>query len=349
MGPHKKITAEEWLKTESYNYTLPPELIATEPARPKENSRLMVIERKSGRIIHTRFRNILSFIPAECGVVYNDTKVIKARLFGKKTSGGKIELLVNKEIRPGYFNVLIRGKVKAGTTIIFDETLRAKIVELLEDGSRAAVFLDAKKRELRFEELFAYLERLGHMPLPPYIDREDTEADVKLYQSVFAKQEGAVAAPTASLHFSDRLFSKLSEMFETLPVTLHVGAGTFKPVETEKITDHQIHSEYYEIPASTARLIDSKKKILAIGTTVTRTVEHYARTAKRSGECDLFLHPGNPPVRIDYLLTNFHLPKSTLIMLVASFLGLQKTLKVYNEAIKNRYRFYSYGDAMLIL
>ncbi len=348
MSLSRKNETRNGLFTESYDYTLPPELIATEPAVPRESAKLMVIDRKSGKITHTVFKEILSFIPKGCGVIYNDTKVIKARLFGKKESGGRVELLINKEIESGRFNVLIRGRVKAGSSLVFDDQLEAEVVELCEEGSRVVTFSDGKKR-LSFEELLPHLERVGHVPLPPYIGRTDRKEDEKSYQPVFAKNEGAVAAPTASLHFGDELFAQMRERFETLPVTLHVGAGTFKPVEADRITDHPMHSEYYQIPAKTAQMIDSDKEILAIGTTVTRTVEYYARTARPSGSCDLFLHPGNPPLRVNRLLTNFHLPKSTLIMLVASFLGLEETLRVYNEAIEKRYRFYSYGDAMLIL
>ncbi|BBG65445.1 S-adenosylmethionine:tRNA ribosyltransferase-isomerase [Hydrogenimonas sp.] len=349
MRPEAKSLPKNSLKTESYDYTLPPELIATEPAEPKESSRLLVIERESGKITHALFKDILSFIPEGCAVLYNDTKVIKARLFGRKSSGGSVELLINRPLGGSRYSVLIRGRVRAGTILHFGKTLKAGVEKLCGDGSRVVTFFDKEDRPLPFEELLPYLERLGHMPLPPYIGREDTKADEKSYQPVFAEKEGAVAAPTASLHFSDKLFEELKKRFETAPVTLHVGAGTFKPVEAETITDHPMHSEYYEIPDKAASIIDSQKEILAIGTTVTRTVEYYVRTAKRSGECDLFLHPGNPPMRVDHLLTNFHLPKSTLIMLVASFLGIEETIKVYNEAIKKRYRFYSYGDAMLIL
>ena len=336
------------LRTESYDYTLPPELIATEPADPKDSARLLVIERASGRISHALFRDILDFLPSGCAVVYNDTKVIKARLFGRKPSGGKIELLINKPLDAHRYNVLIRGKVKPGTRILFDEELSAEVLALHEDGSRTVRFLSGDGI-LAFEALLPHLQRLGHVPLPPYMQREDTRADEILYQPVFARHEGAVAAPTASLHFTDALFGRLRARHDTCPITLHVGAGTFKPVEADRITDHPMHSEYYEIPERTRACIDSGRELLAIGTTVTRTVEYYARTQKTFGECDLFLHPGNPPIRVDHLLTNFHLPKSTLIMLVASFLGLDLTMKVYNIAIEERYRFYSYGDAMLIL
>ncbi len=337
------------LKTESYDYTLPPELIATEPAEPRDSARLLVVDRKSGKVAHTIFSDIFSFLPQESAIIYNNTKVIKARLFGKKSSGGKIELLINKQLDANRYNVLIRGKVKEDTQLIFDENLYAKVLQLCDDGSRVVSFYDQNDRLIKFEELLQHLDRLGHIPLPPYMQREDSKEDEKNYQPVFAKYEGAVAAPTASLHFTDKLFEKMQQNYTTSPITLHVGAGTFKPVEADIITDHPMHSEYYDIPLQTKKIIDSDTPITAIGTTVTRTIEYYARSGKPFGECDLFLHPKNKPIRVNHLLTNFHLPKSTLIMLVSSFLGIEMTMKVYNLAIKERYRFYSYGDAMLII
>jgi len=197
--------------------------------------------------------------------------------------------------------------------------------------------------------LVLVLEKIGHVPLPPYIQREDNKKDETDYQTLFAKNAGAVAAPTASLHFTPELFKKLEERHKTHKITLHVGAGTFKPVEAEHILDHPMHSEYFDISKESAKVLESDKKILAIGTTVTRTVEYFNRTKKRDGECDLFLNPNNKPQRVNYLLTNFHLPKSTLIMLVSAFINREKTLKLYHEAIKKEYRFFSYGDAMLII
>jgi S-adenosylmethionine:tRNA ribosyltransferase-isomerase len=179
--------------------------------------------------------------------------------------------------------------------------------------------------------------------------REDRETDVSDYQTLFARRAGAVAAPTASLHFTPELLAALRERHPTHMLTLHVGAGTFKPVEADHILDHPMHSEYFRIPDAAAEILDTDMPLLAVGTTVTRTIEYYARTGKRSGECDLFLHPRNPPVRVNHLLTNFHLPKSTLIMLVSAFIGREKTLELYAEAIERRYRFYSYGDGMLIV
>lgn len=334
------------LLTDSYDYTLPKELIAKYPANPKDSAKLLVYDRASDKIVHTTFKNIVDFIPKSSAIIFNNTKVIKARVFGFKESGAKIELLLNRPLEDNKFNVFIRGRVKVGTILLFDK-LKAEVVELIEDGSRVVKFF--KDKELDFLELIEILNDIGHIPLPPYIDREDNEDDSKLYQPIFAKNFGAVAAPTASLHFTDKLFEKINKEFEVKYITLHVGAGTFKPVESEEITSHPMHSEFFEIPSETRELIASNKSILAVGTTVTRTIEFFAREKKVSGECNLFLHPNNPPTRVNHLLTNFHLPKSTLIMLVASFIGLDKTMQIYNEAIREKYRFYSYGDGMLII
>jgi S-adenosylmethionine:tRNA ribosyltransferase-isomerase len=335
------------LLTQSYDYMLPQELIATEPVHPRDHARLLVYDRRDGSVTHTTFRHLLDFLPP-CDVFLNDTRVIKARIFGQKASGGKVELLFNKPLDAHRYLVMIRGRVKAGTALFFDQGLVATVQSLNEDGSRVVTFTQ-DGREIRFEELVGLLDEIGHIPLPPYIQREDTKEDETDYQTLFAKHAGAVAAPTASLHFTPELFKALKTTHTTHTVTLHVGAGTFKPVEAEHILDHPMHSEYFHIPDEAARVLDSDTPILAIGTTVTRTVEYYARTGKTEGECDLFLNPHNPPQRVTHLLTNFHLPKSTLIMLVSAFIGREKTLQLYKEAIAKGYRFFSYGDAMLIL
>ncbi len=335
-------------KTSSYDYTLPKELIATTPATPADSARLLVYIRDEQRVIHTTFKDILNFIPKNSAIFLNDTKVIKARVFGKKSSGGAIELLVIKPLTNNNFLVMIKGRVKKDTKIEFDKNLNAIVKELNIDGSRVVKFYQ-NSRELNFKELVDILEEIGHIPLPPYMNREDKKSDEIDYQTLFAKNAGSVAAPTASLHFTPKLLNSLKEKFNTYYLTLHVGAGTFKPVDTENILEHPMHSEVYSIPKDAQDVINSNKKILAVGTTSTRTIEYYARVKKPSGECDLFLNPLNKPIRVDYLLTNFHLPKSTLIMLVSAFLGRDKTLKLYNEAIEKRYRFYSYGDAMLII
>ena len=339
---------ESDLLVKSYDYILPEELIAKYPVTPRDSAKLLVYDRQKDKIIHTVFRNILDFTK-ESYFVFNNTKVIKARIFGKKESGGKVELLLNRPFNDKFL-VYIRGKVKKGTKLFFDKGLVAEVVELLEDGSRIVKFQvkseKCKVKNLGFIELVKILEEIGHIPLPPYIKRSDEKLDEREYQTIFAKKEGAVAAPTASLHFTDELLENIQNKSY---LTLHVGAGTFKPVDVEDIREHKMHSEFFEIPLETSKIIDSDEEIVAVGTTVTRTIEYYARTKKLSGECDLFLNPLNPPIRVNHLLTNFHLPKSTLIMLVASFVGREKTLELYEEAIKNRYRFYSYGDAMLIL
>ncbi len=336
------------LLTQSYDYTLPPEQIATVPVHPRDHAKLLVYDRRTDRVTHTTFAHLLEYIPQTCSVFLNDTKVIKARIFGTKISGGKVELLLNKPLDAYHYLVLIRGKVKVGTQLHFDQGLTATVTRLLEDGSREVTFAH-EGNAIGFEQLVMILEQIGHIPLPPYMQRDDTDADERDYQTLFAQNAGAVAAPTASLHFTPELFAKLQTRHQTYTLTLHVGAGTFKPVEVEHILDHPMHSEYFHIPSQAAATLKSDTPILAIGTTVTRTVEYFARTGKTEGECDLFLNPHNPPIRVTHLLTNFHLPKSTLIMLVSAFIGREKTLALYQEAIDRNYRFYSYGDAMLIL
>ena len=337
------------LLTSSYDFTLPSELIATHPANPRDNAKLLVYNRQNNEIIHTYFYDFEKYIPKDCALIFNDTKVIKARLFGKKPSGGKIELLINRALNASDINVYIRGKVKVDTQILFDENLVAKVIALHVDGSREVNFYK-NNTLLRFEDLLPIIDKIGHIPLPPYIQREDTQEDADEYQSVFARQEGAVAAPTASLHFSDEQHKRICTNFKHAFVTLHVGSGTFKPVECDTITEHPMHSEYYNISDEAKEILDSDISVLSIGTTSTRTIEFYEKHGKiQKGEANLFLHPNNKPSRVNHLLTNFHLPKSTLLMLVASFVGVQKAQELYKIAIEEKYRFYSYGDAMLII
>lgn len=337
------------LLTSSYDFTLPEELIATHPASPRDHAKLLVYDRTTDTITHTHFYDFEKYVPKNCALIFNDTKVIKARLFGFKPSGGKIELLINRALNANDINVYIRGKVKVGTQVAFEQNLVAKVQELNEDGSRVVNFF-VNDTLLRFEEILPIIDVIGHIPLPPYIQREDNEEDANEYQSVFAKEEGAVAAPTASLHFTEEQHQRVCKNFKHAYVTLHVGSGTFKPVDAEIITEHPMHSEYYAISDDAKDILDSQTPVLSIGTTSTRTVEFYDKHGKvQSGEANLFLHPNNKPSRVNHLLTNFHLPKSTLLMLVASFVGLEKTQELYAEAIKEKYRFYSYGDAMLII
>ena len=336
------------LKTSSYDYNLPKELIATHPVSPADSARLLVYNRSTNKITHTTFKHLMDFLPQNLSIFLNDTKVIKARIFGTKETGGKIELLLNKPLFMDRYLVMIGGKVRVGTKLFFDEDLNAEVLEVNDDGSRVVKFFQNDKK-LDFLELVEILNKIGHLPLPPYMNREDEKKDEQDYQTLFAKNYGAVAAPTASLHFTSELLEKINSKYDVNYLTLHVGAGTFKPVDVDDILNHPMHSEYFEIGIDAKKALDKAQKVLAVGTTVTRTVEYYARTNKIQGECDLFLNPANQPIKVDYLLTNFHLPKSTLIMLIASFVGLEKTLEIYHEAIKEKYRFYSYGDGMLII
>lgn len=335
------------LKASSYDFVLPAELIASKPANPPDSARLLVYDRKTDKISHHIFKDLLSFLDDYC-LILNNTKVVKARIFGHKITGAKIELLLNKPLPNDMFLVFIRGKVKLEDRLIFDENLEALICGINDDGSRVVRFVQCGI-SLDASRVFEIFDKIGHMPLPPYINRADEKSDETDYQTLFAKHSGSVAAPTASLHFTPEMLADIQKKCTTAFLTLHVGAGTFKPVECENINEHKMHSEYFHIEDDTVKLIDSNSKILAVGTTATRTIEYYSRTKKINGECDLFLNPTNKPKRVDAILTNFHLPKSTLLMLVASFVGLEKALDLYKIAIDNKYRFYSYGDAMLIL
>ncbi|VAY86427.1 S-adenosylmethionine:tRNA ribosyltransferase-isomerase [hydrothermal vent metagenome] len=335
-------------KTSNYNFVLPKDLIASRPIYPPSKAKLLIYHRATNTITHTTFEHIINFIPQKTSIIFNDTKVIKARIFGQKITGGKIELLLNKPLNDNTYSCYIKGRVSIGTILEFNNNLKCTILKLLEDGSRVVKFIK-NNINLNFIELIDILNLIGHMPLPPYIKRKDDDMDKKDYQTLFAKKYGAVAAPTASLHFTPTILSQLKSKYNTSYLTLHVGAGTFMPVVCENILEHKIHSEFYDIPVDTIGIINSSDKILAIGTTVTRTIEYYHRTKKTKGEANIFLNLFNKPQRVDYLLTNFHFPESTLIMLVSSFIGLEKTLEIYKEAIDKQYRFYSYGDGMLII
>ncbi len=309
---------------------------------------MLVVDRSSGTLTHSSISQIDEFLPKNTPIIINNTKVIKARIFGRKKSGGKVECVVIKPLANGSFLTLIRGKVKVGDKLFFDEGVTLEVKTLLDDGAREVEFFDGETK-LDLYTLVEKLETIGHVPLPPYIHREDEKNDETDYQSRFASTPGSVAAPTASLHFDEELLCRLRQNHEFYELTLHVGLGTFKSVEVETIDAHKMHSEYFKIPQRTAELLNSDAKLLCIGTTAARTVEFYHRTKLKEGECDIFINLQNPPQRVDMLLTNFHLPKSTLIMLVSSFLGLEKTLEIYEEAKNKNYRFFSYGDAMLII
>lgn len=331
---------------DSYDYELPSSLIASSPANPKESANLLVYQRSNNKITHTKFGNLMEFLP-DCDIIFNDTKVIKARIYGKKSSGGAVELLLNQPLGQGKFSTLIKGRVKAGTILEFDNGLSCEVIELLDEYRIVKFYQNNKLVDTTC--LYQILNTIGHVPLPPYIKREDQKSDEIWYQSIFAKNDGAVAAPTAGLHFSPQMIQNLKSKHNISYITLHVGAGTFKGVEVSDIREHKMHSEIYTISDEAINTINSNRPILGVGTTVTRCIEYFYRTGVKDGLCDLFLHPANPPQRQNYLLTNFHLPKSTLIMLVTSFVGLDNIKEIYKQAIEKEYKFYSYGDAMLVI
>jgi S-adenosylmethionine:tRNA ribosyltransferase-isomerase len=343
------------LLLDSYDYELPTHLIADRPVQGRHHSKLLVYNHKNGSIIHTTFKDIDQFIPENSTLVLNQSKVFPCRLFGEKPSGGKAELFVLTLISENdHYEVMIRarGKKEVGDLFHFGE-LKAKVETIEKDGTFKVSFNKSK------EALLNFLERNANIPIPPYIrDGIADEKDKEDYQTVYAKEVGSVAAPTAGLHFTDEVFQKLERVgVKRAFVTLHVGAGTFKPVTSDKITDHNMHSEFYDIDDANAELISqNKKNLIAVGTTSLRTLESCSQSGefqKPSGDkpwsTDIFIYPGKPVHSIQGMITNFHLPKSSLIMLVSAIIGREKTLELYKIAVENNYRFYSYGDAMLIL
>lgn len=331
------------MKLSKYDYFLPPHLIAKHP----KPSRLLVFDRNKDEIIDANFTDLARFIPPQTTIFINKTRVIKARLRGHKKSGAKTELLYLSSPNETTHQVQIKGSVKVADELHFGK-LRTIIKKLNQDGTRL-VECFADNTLLNKQMLLDFLDTHALMPLPPYIKREETKKDEQDYQSVFAQDLGSVAAPTASLHFTKEHINALQKDFNFREITLHVGMGTFSNIKQEDLHLHKMHKEFYHAPQNSIDDIFSSKKILAIGTTVARTIEHIFRTHDPSNWCDLFLNPQNPPKRIDALLTNFHLPKSSLLILVASMLGLETTKRIYTHAIKNEYRFFSYGDCMLIL
>lgn len=340
------------MKTSDFDYDLPQELIAQHPAARRDHSRLLVMDKKSGAVEHRLFKDIVEYLHAGDVLVLNNTKVIPARIFGVKEGGtAKIEVLLLKrdETLPNTWEVLVHpGKrCKVGTVIDFGEgRLKGEVIANTSAGRKITFHFDGI-----FEEI---LDELGTMPLPPYI-HEQLE-DQNRYQTVYAKVDGSAAAPTAGLHFTTALLDTLREKgVEIEEVLLHVGLGTFKPVDEENIEDHEMHSEYYEISADTARRInqakDEGRRIISVGTTSTRALESAARDGRLvagSGWTTIFIYPGYQWQIVDGLITNFHLPKSTLMMLVSALSTRENILRAYEEAVRERYRFFSFGDAMFI-
>ncbi|MDE6318589.1 MAG: tRNA preQ1(34) S-adenosylmethionine ribosyltransferase-isomerase QueA [Lachnospiraceae bacterium] len=341
------------MKKSDFYFELPQELIAQDPLEDRSASRLLVLNRETGAVEHHQFQEITNYLrPGDC-LVLNNTKVIPARLMGvKEDTGAAIEVLLLKRRENDVWETLVKPgkKARPGTKLLFGEgMLRAEVMEVVEEGNRLLRF----SYEGIFEEV---LDRLGEMPLPPYITHK--LADKNRYQTVYAKYEGSAAAPTAGLHFTETLLQEIREMgVETAFVTLHVGLGTFRPVKAENLLDHHMHSEHYEITEETANVINRTKKnggrVICVGTTSCRTIESAAgedgRVQAGCGDTEIFIYPGYRFKVLDCLITNFHLPESTLVMLVSALAGREHVLAAYQKAIEERYRFFSFGDAMFVL
>lgn len=337
-----------------FDFSLPEELIAQTPLADRTASKLLVLNRKTGKREHRHFPDMLQYLNKGDVLVLNDTKVLPARLFGiKEETAGKVEILLLKEEGSHVWEVLAKPakRLKTGSVVSFgDGKLKAECLEELPEGRR--------KLKFHFSGIFnEILDELGHMPLPPYIQEQLEEKD--RYQTVYARHSGSAAAPTAGLHFTEDMLAKVKELgVNIVYITLHVGLGTFRPVTVEDVESHKMHAEFYQVSADAASALTEAKengrKIIAVGTTSARTLETIARDGngtfrESSGWTDIFIYPGFKFQAIDGLLTNFHLPKSTLVMLVSAFAGRENILAAYNEAVEKRYRFFSFGDAMLLI
>ncbi len=340
------------MKTSDFFYDLPEELIAQTPLEKRDTSRLMVLDRATGEIAHKHFYDILDCLtPGDC-LVMNDSRVLPARLLGHRPTGGAVEVLLLRDLGSKKWECLCKPgrKMQVGSEVIFgDGELTARVTAIQEDGNRVV--------EFRYEGIFLeVLERLGKMPLPPYIKAE--LQDQERYQTVYSREVGSAAAPTAGLHFTNELLEKIREKgVKTAFVTLHVGLGTFRPVKAENILEHHMHSELCMISAETAEILNQTKaaggRVICVGTTSCRTLESLVNEdgsfEARSKWTEIFIYPGYTFKAMDGLITNFHLPESTLVMLVSAFAGREHVLNAYEEAVKERYRFFSFGDAMCIL
>lgn len=339
-----------------FHFDLPKELIAQKPLKDRASSRLMVLNRKSGEIIHAQFSDVLNFLRPGDLLVLNDSRVRPARLIGiKEETGAKIELLLLKPFGNDRWEALVKPfkRVKEGTVIVFGEGQLKAIAEEATEVAGGRVF----RLEYEGDDIEALFQRLGEMPLPPYIHEQLD--DPERYQTVYSRVIGSAAAPTAGLHFTEELLEKAKEKGVNLAfITLHVGLGTFRPVTVEKVEEHQMHAEYYEVSSEAAEMIEQTRKqggrVVAVGTTSVRTLESVAQRFDGeiracNGWTDIFIYPGFQFQVVDGLITNFHLPQSTLLMLVSAFYSREKILAAYEEAVRQKYRFFSFGDAMLIL
>lgn len=346
------------MRVDEFDYRLPEELIAQKPTEKRDGSKLMVLRRDKGTIEHRGFHDIVEYLNSGDTLVLNNSKVLPARLYGEKTSTGvKVEFLLIKRIENDKWETMVKPgrRLKKGDKVTFAENFVADIVDYGEDGTRIV--------EFKYEGIFMErLEEIGNMPLPPYIERPSTKADKDRYQTVYGKNEGSVAAPTAGLHFTTEILEELREKgVEIVYVTLHVGIGTFRPVKCDVVEEHHMHFEEYFIDEESAKKINASKKegrrVITVGTTSTRTLESAAyfdenencyQVRKGHNSTGIFIYPGYKFKIIDSLITNFHLPKSTLLMLVSALYNKEKIMEAYDEAIKEKYRFFSYGDAMFI-
>lgn len=341
------------MKTGDFFYELPEELIAQDPLPDRASSKLMILDRKTGEVEHKVFSNIVDYLNPEDCLVINNTKVIPARLIGvKEDSGANVEILLLKRLQNDVWETLVKPgkKLKLGARVSFgDGLLKAEIMEIADEGNRLVKFY----YNGIFEEI---LDALGEMPLPPYIKHKLKDKD--RYQTVYAKFEGSAAAPTAGLHFTNELLEKIKEKGVTIvSITLHVGLGTFRPVKVDDVTQHHMHTEWYEVNKEAAEKINEVRKnggrVICVGTTSCRTLESVAdengMMAAKTGETDIFIYPGYKFKIMDGLITNFHLPESTLVMLVSAFSSKENILNAYKIAVKEKYRFFSFGDAMLII
>jgi S-adenosylmethionine:tRNA ribosyltransferase-isomerase len=341
------------VRTSEFDFDLPPELIAQRPLERRDESRLMVVDRRRESIEHRRFGDLAEIIPPGDALVVNRTRVLRARLLGRRNSGAAAEILLLKALGGDRYEAMVSpgGKLKPGRFVTVAPDLSVEVLEVTTRRTRVV-------RLIGDGSLDALIERHGHVPLPPYIERPDAAEDAERYQTVYAREAGSVAAPTAGLHFTPALLDALERRgVRRVEIVLHVGAGTFKPVESEDPSQHVMHEERYMIGDDAAAAIDATRRgggqVWAVGTTSVRTLESAAdgegRVAAGESETAIFIRPGYRFRVVDHLVTNFHLPRSTLIMLVAAFAGYELTMKAYREAIAQRYRFYSYGDAMVVI
>ena len=341
------------MKTSDFFYDLPEELIAQDPLEDRTASRLLVLNRETGAVEHKIFSDVIDYLNEGDCLVINNTRVIPARLIGEKEgTGGKVEVLLLKRRANDVWETLVKPgkKLRPGARVIFgDGRLKAEILEIAEEGNRLVRFY----YEGIFEEI---LDSLGEMPLPPYITHK--LEDKEMYQTVYAKYDGSAAAPTAGLHFTKELLSKIEDKgIKIASITLHVGLGTFRPVKVDDVNNHHMHTEWYEVNAEAADIINETKRnggrVICVGTTSCRTIESVADEngymKAKTGETDIFIYPGYKFKVMDGLITNFHLPESTLVMLVSAFAGKENVLAAYETAVKERYRFFSFGDAMILI